>query len=113
MFMQSFGKPPRELTCECERSTDATMNQAFQMISGPAVNDLIARKDNRLGRLLDSGRPDRELVAELYWTALTRAPSQPEIAAAVRQMEKSSDRRAGLEDVAWSLVNAKEFLLRQ
>jgi hypothetical protein len=113
MFMQSFGKPPRELTCECERSTDATMNQAFQMISGPAVNDLIARKDNRLGRLLDSGRPDRELVAELYWTALTRAPSQPELAAAVRQMEKSSDRRAGFEDVAWSLVNAKEFLLRQ
>lgn len=113
VFLSMFGKPPRLLTCECERSTDTSMGQAFFMISGPSVNELLTRSDNRLAALLDSGKPNRAVVEELYWTALTRAPSEGELTKTVVHIEKAKDRRAGVEDVLWGLVNAKEFVLRR
>ena len=113
LFLTMFGKPPRLLTCECERSPDTSMNQAFFMISGPSVNELLTRSDNRLGALLESGKANAELVTELYWTALTRPPSAAELAKSTTHLEQAKERRAALEDVLWSLVNAKEFVLRR
>ena len=113
VFLAMFGKPPRLLTCECERSTDTSLGQAFFMLSGPAVNELLTRSDNRLGALLDSGKPNRALVEELYWTTLTRPPSPTELTKTLAHIEQAKDRRAGVEDVLWGLVNAKEFVLRR
>jgi len=112
-FLETFGKPPRLLTCECERSGDTTMGQAFQMISGPAINELLDAPTNRLGRLLSSGKSDRDIVEELYWTALTRPPADKELNRVTALLEKSNDKRRALEDVTWALLNAKEFVLRK
>lgn len=112
-FLVLFGKPPRLLTCECERSTETTLGQTFQLVSGPVVNRLLTAGDNRLGQLLASGQSNAAIVEELYWRALSRAPSAEELAGATSYLERASDRRAALEDVLWSLLNAKEFLLRQ
>ncbi|MDB6034440.1 MAG: hypothetical protein JWM16_4778 [Verrucomicrobiales bacterium] len=113
MFLNVFGKPARLLTCECERAGGTTMSQAFQLISGPAVQDLLTTPDNQLGRLLEGKKSHLEIINDLYWRALTRPPSQKEIDAALAHLEKSKDARSGLEDVTWSLLNAKEFILRQ
>lgn len=112
-FLSLFGKPQRQLVCECERSAETSMGQAFQMISGPAINELISRSDNRLNTLLAGDRPVPQIVGELYWFALTRAPSAAEQTAAARHLEKTKDRRAALEDLLWGLMNAKEFILRR
>lgn len=112
-FLTLFGKPPRLETCECERSNETTLSQAFQLISGPLVNDLLRDSENRLGRLLGSQRTDAEIVEELYWTALSRPPTEDEQSAALAHLERASSRRVGLEDLAWSLMNANEFLLRR
>jgi len=113
LFLELFGKPQRLLTCECERSMETTMGQAFQLISGPSVNDLLTDPGNRLSRLLTSGKPDPVLVDELYWTALTRGPSAVEAQRASTLLHEAKDRRAALEDLTWSLLNAKEFVLRR
>jgi hypothetical protein len=112
-FLETFGKPARLLTCECERSGETTMGQAFQMISGPAINDLLAREDNRIARLLSSGKSNRQIVEELYWSALTRPPTEAEMNGTLALVPKAKDRRQGLEDVTWALLNAKEFVLRK
>jgi hypothetical protein len=112
-FLKVFGKPERLLTCECERSTDATLGQAFQLITGELINGLLAEKENRIGRLLVAGRSNEEMVTELYLAALSRPPGAKELHGAIAFIEKAKDRRAALEDVMWGLVNAKEFLLRQ
>src|SRR2546430_16943326 len=88
-FLETFGKPPRLLTCECERSGDTTMGQAFQMISGAAINELLDDPDNRLTQLLGSGKSDAEQVEELYWTALTRSPTGKELSKAATPLENS------------------------
>ncbi len=113
LFMNIFGKPPRLTVCECERSGETTMGQAFQMISGPSVNELLTQSDNRLGPLLEAKPVNRDLIEELYWTVLTRPPSATELAKTVAHIEQAKDRRAGAEDVLWGLVNAKEFVLRR
>jgi hypothetical protein len=112
-FLKQFGKPDRLLTCECERSTDTTLGQAFQLITGDLLNEMLAEKDNRIGKLLAAGRSNTDIVEELYLAALCRPPTAKERRNAVAFIAKSKGRRAALEDVLWGLVNAKEFLLRQ
>jgi hypothetical protein len=112
-FLETFGKPARLLTCECERSGDTTMGQAFQMISGQAINDLLAAPDNRLAQLLASRKSTREIVEELYWTALTRPPTEKEANRATSLLNESKNKRRALEDLTWALLNAKEFVLRK
>jgi hypothetical protein len=112
-FLAVFGKPARLLNCECERSEDTTLAQAFQLITGPTLNGLLSEPDNRLGKLLAAGRPMPEVIDELYLAALCRRPHTEERRRAVELVERARDRRAALEDVLWGLVNAKEFLLRR
>jgi hypothetical protein len=100
-------------SCECERSDDATLNQAFQLITGPLLNKMLAEPDNRIGRLLNAGASDEEIVEELYIAALCRPPSEKERTGALALVAKAKDRRKAFEDVLWGLVNAKEFLLRR
>ena len=111
-FLAIFGKPARTLTCECERPEGSTLAQAFQLITGPVLHALIADPDNRLGQALQAGLSDEDLIEELYLHALSRFPTPPEKAAAKKQIVQQG-RRAGLEDVLWCLLNAKEFLLRR
>jgi hypothetical protein len=113
LFLTTFGKPMRLLTCECERSSETSMGQAFHLISGPTINDFLTAADNRLAQLLASNKGDAAIVDELYWSALSRAPTKGELAKATALLSKASDRRATLEDLTWALVNAKEFVLRK
>jgi hypothetical protein len=112
-FLTVFGKPVRSLSCECERSEDTTLSQAFQLITGEMVNQMLSEMDNRLGRLVAANRSVPEIIDELYLATLCRRPSAKERVKATELVVQSKDRRAALEDVLWGLVNAKEFLLRR
>ena len=112
-FLAMFGKPARLLACECERSSETTLGQTFQLISSPAVNEWLTNPTNRLASMLTSGKSDAGIVDELYWTALSRAPTPKELAEAARLLGDAKDKRPALEDVAWALLNAKEFVLRK
>jgi hypothetical protein len=112
-FLQSFGKPERSLTCECERSEDATLGQAFQLISGPMLNKMLREPENCISRLVAGGKSDAEIVEEFYLAALSRLPTTAERQSILDRIGRSGDRRAALEDFVWALVNTKEFLLRE
>ena len=112
-FLVTFGKPPRQLSCDCERSTDTTLGQTFHLISGPGVTRLVGHSDNRISTLLAASNADAEVVEELYWSALTRRPTPEEADAMLSHVRASKDRRKGYEDVLWALFNAKEFVLRK
>jgi hypothetical protein len=111
-FLKVFGKPDRLLTCECERSESTTLAQAFQLINGDAVRSKLEAGDNRVGRLLDSHATDEAILDELTLAALSREPTASERAGFLEFVRKTPDRRKAWEDVAWAIVNSKEFLLR-
>jgi hypothetical protein len=111
-FLRVFGKPNRLLTCECERSDSTTLAQAFQLINGEAVRRKLEADDNRIGRLLASGQDSSAMLDELYLASLSRFPTDSERETASRHLASQSDNREAWEDVAWAVINSKEFLLR-
>jgi hypothetical protein len=112
-FLYAFGKPVRSLSCECERSDDTTLNQAFQLITGEMLNCMLTEPDNRIGKLLAVGKPTEAIIEELYLASLCRPPSPRELERTLALVKRAKTPRAGLEDMLWGLLNAKEFLLRQ
>ena len=111
-FALAFGKPPRLIASDCERTNEPTVAQAFQMLSGPVIHELLTQKENLIGRLLATTRPDAEMISELYLATLSREPSAAEMERAKSHLASSQDKRRALEDLAWAVLNAKEFLFR-
>jgi Protein of unknown function (DUF1553)/Protein of unknown function (DUF1549) len=112
-FLTVFGKPERLLTCDCERTNDAGLLQAFQMLNGQQINTMLTKPDNLLGKRMQGGLSDSSMLDEFYLSALSRYPTATERAKLLEYLAKAPDRRAAWEDVLWGVVNAKEFLLRR
>jgi hypothetical protein len=112
-FLAVFGKPPRLQSCDCERSDETTLTQTFQLVSGSLLNQMLADKDNRIEALMRVHSETPALVTELFWTALTRAPTTDELTQTGQYIEAAKSRRIAVEDVVWGLLNSHEFLLRR
>ncbi len=111
-LLDTFGRPGRVTACACERTADVTMPQVLQLMNGDALNRRLADDGGRLAALLRSGKPDREVADALFLAALARRPSDAQwraIEAALAGAE-AGDRPAVFRDLAWALVNSKEFL---
>jgi hypothetical protein len=111
-FLRTFGKPDRLLTCECERSEATTLAQAFQLINGEAIRSKLTDEDNRIGHLIRSGLDDASILDELALASLGRTFDAIRKARLLEHVAKAPDRRKAWEDVAWAILNSKEFLLR-
>ncbi len=110
-FLQSFGRPERELTCECERTAEPSMVQVLHLSNGDTLNQKLEAKDNGLSKLLDANRSDAEIIDEAYLAALARYPTEVEKSRLVAALaEVGADRRLLIEDLYWSVLSSKEFL---
>ena len=87
--------------------------QAFQLLTGDLLHEMLADPDNRIGRLIDGRQVRRGDHRRALPDGAGRRPTTEEAAKLVAFVAKAKDRRAALEDVVWGLVNAKEFLLRR
>ena len=111
-FLKAFGKPERLLTCECERTETTTLAQAFQMINGESVRRKLEDPANRIGQRLEQKTPPETLLEELYLAALCRSPTGAERLSMLAHVRKAARPGDAWQDIAWALINSKEFLLR-
>ena len=77
-FLDDFGRPPRESSCECERSSGIVLGPVMKLINGPTVNDAIVDPANALKQLVESQPDDRQLVEDIFLRFLGRAPTDKE-----------------------------------
>jgi len=104
-----FGRPPRTSTCDCERAGDPALPQTLYMMSDPAITQKIA--GGRLRLLLSAKTSDDEIVEELFLATLSRPPEEKEKAWAARYIADRKDRTTAFTDIAWALINTREFIL--
>ena len=69
--------------------------------------------ETMLSKLLDEVSDDKTVCERLYARVLARRPTADETRIALAHVAGLKDRRAGFEDVLWSLVNTAEFTSRR
>jgi hypothetical protein len=112
-FLSSFGRPDRVQTCDCERTNEPSMAQALHIANGDTLNQKLSAKDNRITKLLSSGKDDAAITEDAYILALSRPPTDKEKAGVVKLLAETKspeEKRTALEDVFWGLMSSREFL---
>ncbi|MGD9723120.1 MAG: DUF1549 domain-containing protein [Pirellulales bacterium] len=111
-FLKTFGRPLRDITCECERTAQPSMVQVLHLSNGDTINSKLSAGGNRLEQMIAAGKTNAEIVAEAYLAALSRFPTDDERARLVAALDEApaAERRAALEDLYWSILSSKEFL---
>jgi hypothetical protein len=109
-FLDLFGRPSRESSCECERRSDLSLPQALNLVNGKTISDAVADAGGRVAKAILSGKPDRDVLAELYVASLSRPPTPAELESGLKYLETGSGRAARAQDLLWALVNSKAFL---
>jgi hypothetical protein len=108
-FLDVFGRPPRESSCECERRSDFSLPQALNLVNGRTVSDAVADPNGRVAKLVLSGKSDEAMVDELYLAGLSRLPTQEERQRGVQYLSNAA-KGSRAQDLLWALLNSKAFL---
>ena len=96
---------------ECERTAEPNIAQVLHLLNSDFIDTRLRHEDGRVAKWLRTIDDDNKLLEEMYLTFLAR-PAKPEEAAFVKDYlaKKAKSRREGFEDIAWALLNTKEFM---
>lgn len=125
-FLSLFGRPARDTGLMGERMGDVTSKQRLYLFNSGDVHRKLGRAAIPQWRMPDGRmnpfykRPVAKRIEHLYWMFLSRPPSKREHAVIADLWKKRSNggknRKANhgevMRDVAWCIVNSKEFLYR-
>ncbi len=112
-FLKLFGRPERETSCECERTTEVSLAHAMNLINGPTVAEALIDPKGRIAQLIKSNQDDRVLVEELYLATFSRLPEKNEYAVAVEHIANAESKEEGAQDLLWALINSPAFLFNR
>lgn len=80
-FLDTFGRPARESSCECERTSGLQLGPVMALVSGPTLAEAIADPNNELTRLVGREADDARLIDELFLRVLNRPAKESEVRA--------------------------------
>ena len=116
-FLRVFGKPPRTLTLDSERSSEPSVPQALHIINGDTLNQKLRAPGSIVDSFFKLGVSDEMIVEHLYLAALSRRPSQSEVEQLRKELktdssslDSASERRQTIEDLVWAVLTSREFL---
>lgn len=105
-FMTAFGQSNRS---NPPRPPAPSPLQPLVLMRSDVVNDrVLAAKDSRVQRLLDSYTDNGRVVEEMFLSTLSRPPSAEEKSYAVAALDKN--RKESAQNLQWALMNLVEFL---
>jgi hypothetical protein len=112
-FLEMFGRPSRDAGLDSERNLQPTDDQRLWLLNSSDVQRRIERSP-RLRALWDGVRGDLgDAIRRTYLLILSRNPTDAEAGAAKSYFVSGGrNTREAAADLAWALVNSKEFLYR-
>ena len=113
-FLETFGRNAREITCECERSSQPSLVQVLHLSNGTTLNDKLAAKAGRITQILATDPQPVELIETSWVLALSRKPTAAERKPFEDMLTAAEpeEKRAIVEDMYWALLTSREFLFR-
>jgi hypothetical protein len=112
-FLEMFGRPARDTGLESERNNQPTDAQRLHLLNSTHIQNKIERSQRLNGLIRNAKGNRRMLINMIYLNILSRYPTQAELAAAVKYFQtKGINTRQATNDLAWALINTKEFLYR-
>jgi len=111
-FLKVFGQPERQSVCACDRGDETSLGQALELLNGQFVNALLVDEQTDFRQALAAGAPPAEVIRELYLRALSRPPSEAELATSLAYLESQTDPQLALQDICWAIINKDEFLFQ-
>ena len=112
-FLKLFGRPERESSCECERTTEVSLAHAMNLINGPTVANAIIDPKGRIAKLIKEDKDDRTLIEEMYLATFARLPQENEYKTAVEHLASAESKEEGAQDLMWALINSPAFLFNR
>lgn len=109
-FLDLFGRPARNIVCQCERLDAPGLGQVLHFMNGKGINARISAKEGRVAKLMEAKASNAKIVEDLYLAAFSRFPTEDEILEAGMSFGRTKDRQKEAEDLLWVLLNSKEFL---
>src|SRR6185503_21181896 len=82
-FLKIFGQPERQTVCACERASDSNLGMAIQFFNGPLIYGKLRDVNNRFRKAMAAGKPNEEIITELYLSAVCRKPTPKELEASL------------------------------
>ena len=112
-FLEMFGRPSRDTGFESERNAQPTESQRRHMLNSTHIQKKI-EGGWRLKKLIRTAKGNPQKMANsLYLTILSRTPTESEQQAVKDYFTTKgiSSNQAAI-DLAWALINSKEFLYK-
>jgi Protein of unknown function (DUF1553)/Protein of unknown function (DUF1549) len=109
-LMDVFGRPARQITCECERTSKPNIASVLHLLNGDFINKKIDATNGRVEALLKAKTPAPAIIEELYLVTLSRLPRPEEIEKSKKWIAQAPTPREGVADLLWTLLNSREFL---
>jgi hypothetical protein len=112
--LENFGRPRRNaaVQCDCERDGSGSIFQVLTLANHPRMWEKIKEPTGRVAKLAKSAADDGSKIDELFLATLSRLPTEAERDACVKFVKSADTPEKGLQNVLWSLVNTREFLLQ-
>jgi len=112
-FLEMFGRPARDTGLESERNNQPTDAQLLYLLNSSDIQRKIERSPRLRNLVQLAGRDLPELGDLIYLTILSRFPAQDELVALDEYARAAGlGPKQVLDDIAWALINSKEFLYR-
>jgi hypothetical protein len=86
------------------------LSQVLLLANSDEIENKIADGNGRVAKLFKEKKPPRDVVEELYRTALRRRPTAAELKRTLAHVEAAPDKQKAVEDVLWAILNSKEFM---
>jgi len=109
-FLTVFGRPDATTACECERADDSTLAQSLHFANSKELLAKLAEPNALSASLASRSSSPKENLQEIYLRAFARKPTEPELASALQYIDGKSDKLEAYQDLAWAILNCKEFL---
>jgi hypothetical protein len=116
-FLEMFGRPSRDKGYESEREQKPTKFQQLYLLNSVEMHNRVLKSPALKQILRQAGRDKKEAIRKVYLTILSRRPTDAEMSVALEYFggtgkTKGRHLKASVQDLAWALLNSKEFLYK-